>query len=246
MIDLLKGIIFDCDGTIIPTLERQESWFRFYSKRNNQPWRFNCFDDFKEFYNDRVSRPGNVQNVYDELSLPCDMSDKSHPVWPAYEQFNSENPLELYPGMRQALDDIMALSSGLVLGLNTSNSMRSIKGSLVEGGIISYFKHIITSDTLREKSPDGDCEPLKKPNTFSIELMLGVLGTEPEETLHVGDTIADLRASHGVHGNRSLLTVGACYGYEGSEILSKGYGGLRFDELVDDASGLVAVVKKFL
>ena len=92
---MLQAVIFDFDGTIAPTSYRQEKWFKFYSDIHRKEWPFNDFNEFLAFYNHHISGPKGVQHVYDKLGLPCDMKDKSHPVWPAYIEFNQSNKSEL-------------------------------------------------------------------------------------------------------------------------------------------------------
>ncbi|HLD00468.1 MAG TPA: hypothetical protein VJC39_01870 [Candidatus Nanoarchaeia archaeon] len=64
---MLQAVIFDYDGTISPTMLRQERWFKFYSEKQGAAWRFKTFEDFLSFYNDHCHREGGVQNVYNEL-----------------------------------------------------------------------------------------------------------------------------------------------------------------------------------
>src|SRR3990167_2650868 len=96
---MLDAVIFDYDGVISSTSLRQERWFRHYASLHSKEWPFQSFEQFLMFYNEKCALPGGVQNVYDALDLPCNMNDRAHPVWPAYEQFNQDNPSQPYEGI---------------------------------------------------------------------------------------------------------------------------------------------------
>ncbi|MBI2667081.1 HAD family hydrolase, partial [Candidatus Woesearchaeota archaeon] len=232
---MLQAIIFDFDGVLAPTSIRQEKWFKFYSERNKKEWPFASFDEFLTSYNEACALPGGVQNFYDKLGLPCDMKDRKHPVWPAYEEFNQKNPSGLYEGVKETIEEIWALghlgknplrNRRLRLAINTSNSWKSIYKDLSDGEILPYFDAHITEETLLAyHGLEGDC--MKKPAAVSLTFLLGRIGSEGKYTLHVGDTRNDLHASQKIirlnpQKPESVITVGACYGYEGRATLEQG------------------------
>ncbi len=262
---MLQAVIFDFDGTIAPTSYRQEKWFKFYSDIHRKEWPFKDFEEFMVFYNHQCCLNGGVQNVYDKLELPCNMKDRNHPVWPAYLEFNKNNPTGLYEGMKDTIEQIWELGQltkdpkrnrRLRLGINTTNSWGSICKDLKEQDVLKYFDSFVTEETLRQYQGAGDSEPLKKPAKVSLALILGLMGSEGSHVLHVGDTHNDLLASQKVIKlnplkPETLITVGACYGYEGREKLEKGsetHEGehVYFDYLIDTPSELVDLVKKYL
>lgn len=261
---MLQAVIFDFDGTIAPTSYRQEKWFKFYSDVNRKEWPFKDFNKFLSFYNHHCSGPKGVQHVYDELGLPCDMKDKKHPVWPAYIEFNQSNPSELYSGMKETIEKIWEMGQltkdykknrRLKLGINTTNSWSSIYRDLAAADVLKYFDSFITEEILRQYQGVGDCEPLKKPSTVSLALMMGLLDCEGNSIMHIGDTLNDLRASQKVMRlnpmqPETLITVGACYGYEGRAKLEQGAetpeGAVKFNYLIDEPKELVKIVEERL
>jgi len=261
---VLDAVLFDFDGTIAPTSIRQEKWFKFYSQENNKDWPFSTFDAFLSFYNRQLQLPNGVQNVYDQLGLPCVMSDRNHPVWPAYEKFNQSNPAGLYDGMKETIEEIWKLGAltkdvsrnrRLRLGINTTNSWGSIYRDLDKGGILPYFDCFIAEEVLSRYHGADNGDAIKKPSSISLNLSLELLSSSGGRVLHVGDTLNDLRASHKVLRlnplrEEDIITVGACYGYEGREILEKGVktreNVVNFDYLVDQPKELVDVVKELL
>ncbi|MFA6089313.1 MAG: HAD family hydrolase [Candidatus Woesearchaeota archaeon] len=259
---MLQAIIFDYDGTLCPTLERQESWFKFYSASNKKEWRFENFNDFKTTHNDFVTKEGGIQAFYDYLELPCNMNDRKHIVWHEYERFKSENPMRLYSNVRETIKtlwEMNALNSNvnrnkrLRLGINTTNTWKSIYKELQSEGILPYFDGFITTEILRIYQGEGIAKNVEKPSPISIALMLRLLDSNGNVTIHVGDTVNDLRASKNVIISNplrpeNLITVGACYGYEGREQLEKGTikdgKQINFDYLIDSPEQLIPIVKE--
>lgn len=130
---MLEAVLFDADGTLINLFARQEAWFRHWTEQNNTVWPFSSTAQFRTFYNQCINREGGVQNVYNELKLPCDMKDRKHPVWPAYEAFSQKNPSFLYQGVKETVEELWKLGQlgkdisrnrRLRLGINTTNSWR--------------------------------------------------------------------------------------------------------------------------
>ncbi len=260
----VEAVIFDHDGTLAPTLERQERWFKHYSELNGKEWQFATFTEFREFYNRLCALEGGVQNVYDQLGLLCSIRDKSHPVWPAFEAFNRKHPQELYSGMKETVEELWRMgilskdvqrNRRIRLGVNTTNSWRSIRGDLEQGGVLPYFDCFVTKEILDVYHGAGNGAALYKPSKVSMALMLGLLGSNGNTTVHIGDTVNDLLASHEVMrydpGRReTLITVGACYGYEGREKLEAGAevdgGRIHFTHLIDEPRELVGIVQGYL
>src|SRR3989338_6720071 len=261
---MLEAVIFDVDGTVVDTFARQESWFKTWAAQNAVAWPFSSSAEFRAFYNNHINRTGGVQNVYDELHLSCNLKDKTYPVWPAYEAFNQQTPSFLYSGMKETITQIWEMGQlnqqttrnrRLGLGINTTNSWRSIYGDLERAGVLPYFDCFVTEEILREYQGAGNGDALKKPSKVSLALALGLMDCNGAQTLHIGDTLNDLRASQKIIRLRpqkpeTVITVGACYGYEGWEVLERGVetasGRCTFDYLIDQPQELIAIVQKNL
>jgi phosphoglycolate phosphatase-like HAD superfamily hydrolase len=264
----LRAIIFDHDGTLAQTTQRQEAWLKFWwnENRSSEPWPFVDFDEFTKFYNEHIGGENGVQEVYDQLELPCDMGDMTHPVWHAYEKFKSEFPaVKLYEGIKETLQEIWELSLlpddsarnvKVRIGINSTNTWRSIRKDLVNNDALHYFDCHVTAETLNAYQGGGSAKSIYKPSPISVALMLNLLGVrDGSEVLHIGDSRTDLGASHNIivrpaERPQSVITVGACYGYEGRTLLEQGYevNGQRyhFDHLIDKPRQLVGIVKNLL
>ena len=262
---MIQGITFDYDGTIAQTSERQFAWFKHWASVNGKTLKLEDFPSFLAFYNKHCSRKGGVQNVYDKLKLPCDMNDRNHPVWGAYTKYKQEHPVPFYPGMRKAILDIW--QSGHLrhdspsnrrvrLAINTTNSWDSIYGELVNEGVIHCIDAYVSNETLRDYHGAGGQNGITKPSKISLAIILGLIDSEGGSTLHVGDTLNDLAASHKVvrlnpSRPETLITVGVSWGYEGRERLEKGVsipdgGTIHFNYIIDRPEELLPIVRKLM
>jgi len=141
------------------------------------------------------------------------------------------------------------------LGINTTNSWKSIKGDLKKADVTKYFDCRITDEILREYYQRGDSEPIKKPSPISIGYIMDMLNCDSRMTIHVGDTLDDLGSSVKVirtnpKNPEKIITVGACYGYEKKSVLKRGVEKnnktYTFDYLIDKPSELIQIVKDLL
>jgi phosphoglycolate phosphatase-like HAD superfamily hydrolase len=269
---MLQAVIWDYDGTLAPTNERQFNWFEYWWNHSENAGRvkgkefpYADLGTFMEMYNSQCHREGGVQNVYNLLGLSCDMGDKEHPVWAAYKNFLSEHPSKLYPGIKKTLKEIWEVGSlnkyakrnkRLRLGINTTNVWASIYKDLVNNGVAQFFDSFISEEVLREYIGIGNPDSIKKPSKISLALALGLIDSEGEHTMHIGDTLNDLAASQKIirlnplHPE-TLITVGVSWGYEGRKNLEKGVevlreGTVHFNHIVDKPSEIVELVKKYL
>lgn len=266
----LQAIIFDFDGTISPTNLRQFQWFQYWAEKNHKELahakdgkiiKLNILDKFMNFYNFHC-HGGGVQKVYDELGLPCDMNDKNHPVWPAYEEFKDGHPAGFYSGMKETLKELWEMSHlsedplrnrRLRLAINTTNTWKSIRKELVSEDVLHYFDSFITEEVLAQYHGAGNPDAIKKPSKISLALTLGLVGSEADRTLHIGDTLNDLSGSNKIiqlnpNNPQSIITAGVVWGYEGRERLERGVetpeGIIHFDYILDKPEEILQVVKE--
>jgi phosphoglycolate phosphatase-like HAD superfamily hydrolase len=261
---VLLGGLIDYDGVIAKTKERQFLWFREWARQNRVPFPYAHEEEFSPVYNKVIGEQG-VQKVYDHFSLPCDMNDFSHPVWPAYELFKQHNPVEMYEGIGDALTAVwnmgrlnsdLSRNRSLRMAINTTNSWKSIHPDLVRFGINHLFDAYCTAEVLNAYVGDGgSAKGVHKPSKVSVALLLNILDTEGEMTFHLGDTISDLRASCDVRAypsirGQNLITIGAAWGFDGRAALEKGYtngnGTVHFSHIIDHPSELPGVIKQYL
>jgi phosphoglycolate phosphatase-like HAD superfamily hydrolase len=268
---ILEGIIFDNDGVISQTAPRQYAWFQHWAEANGKKLPHASFDEFLTDYNDTLHAAEDVacgvQAFYDKLGLPCDMKDKQHAVWIAYDQYKSQNPVGLFPGMKEVIAEVhrlgslsaaaVTVSKRLRLAVNSTNSWQTISKELDKSGVLPYFDSQIGIEMLREIHGAGDGNALKKPSKISVAWSLYQLGTDGDRTMHVGDTRADLAASRYVlvpggdpSRRKNLIMVGAAWGYEGRKSLEEGTDlengeHVHFDYIINKPEELIWLVKKY-
>lgn len=261
---MLQALIFDADGTLLKSEERQFNWLRHWAKQNEKRFPFKDLKKFLKFYNDECAKDGGVQNVYDTLDLPCKMNDKHHKVWDAYHAFCDANPVELYPGIKQAISKIYKMGSlsedpkrtrRLRMGINTTNTWKNVHPTLKKNKISDYFDFQLTKDFLADYDGAGNSNYITKPSKISIAIALALADAQGKSTIHVGDTVNDLAASQKVVRLNpiepdKLKTIGVAWGYEGKERLEKGVdtesGTVYFDRIVDTPAQLVKAIGYYL
>jgi len=268
---MLQGGLFDYDGTLADTKQRQFYWMHHWAKYNNKDIRDPATGDlldnperFFRVYNEIINKKG-IQAVYDTWGLPCDMNDMNHLVWKMYEDFKLKNPVKLYNGIKEAITEIFEMGHlradaeafrRLRLGINTTNSWPSIQNELKHAGIIYCFDAKVTAEDLNNYLGEGKPGAINKPSKVSVALSLDALGTKGHATFHVGDTLADLKASIDVRQGtkpylgENLITIGAAWGYEGRTALEKGWktesGTTHFRHIADSPSELPGIIEQYV
>ncbi|MEA4828352.1 MAG: HAD family phosphatase [Clostridium sp.] len=138
MLNNIKGAIFDMDGTLIDSIW---VWIKinidFLAKRNIE-----CPDNLKEeiehlsfeetavYFKKRFGLSDSIQEICDEWNNM------------AFEEY--KNRVKLKPGAKNYLNILK--SSGIKIGLATSNCRLLLETALKENGIYHYFDAITTTD----------------------------------------------------------------------------------------------------
>jgi len=247
---LLESFLFDYDGTLGKTLERQFLWFPKWAEMNKIPWKKISFKEFTQRYNAAIER-GDFMEAYKEFGLPCDLEEKPCRVWIEYNNFKINNPAQLYEGVPELITKIHAsfsipkyMNKRIRMGINTTNHWSSIEQELSMYGLLDFFDSKISAEDLGLYSDDGVGKPLNKPNKISLDLSLNTLGANGFRTLFMGDTINDLRAGKSIprNGNafdtESLIMIGFAGGYAGRKKLEEGFNTgkktYHYDYIVDN------------
>lgn len=262
---MLDAIIFDYDGVIGDTQRRQYDWFKFWADFKNKPFPWDR-NSFEVLYNQWQSELG-PEKTYHKFGLPADMSNDKTEVWHEYRKFKKSYSVDTFKGMKSAMKDIwnssrIQLSNDddrvVRLAINTTNDAETIKPTLESFGMLNYFDHIIATEKLQAfAGPFVDISNIKKPSKISIALALMSLDAKGSKTIHVGDTIGDLKSSYDVfkyhpEDKEDLITIGVAWGYDGRSILEAGteFSGraerIHFDHIVDTPAELATIVKEYI
>ena len=273
----LLGGLWDYDGNIADTKGRQFDWYKFWAKFNGLELKFldgtkvepDNLEGFMAQYNKVIAEKGIVA-VYNSFGMPCDYDAKPSKVWDAYNMFKDSNPVKIFDGMKEAISEIWKIgrldndpkrNRSIRMAINTTNNWSSIHKDLVRFGIDQYFDSFCTAETLDAFVGDGGkYESINKPSKVSVALMLDILGSHGDATFHIGDTIADLRASYDVRRHLSikgenLITIGSAWGFDGFDILKNGYepkdskgnstGRINFHHIAEHPSQLPGIIKLY-
>jgi len=168
---MIKGIIFDFDGTLANTL----------------PVIFACYDYSTEKI---LGKKADRAPFIETFGLPLQVcltrifgeetGSRICDEYRAYQELHHDELIRPFPKVKETLEHLQkaAIPMAVVTSKSTATCLRGARCL----GIDRYFKDVIGAD--RVKHPKPDPEP--------VCTALQVLGTVPEETLCVGDAPYDM------------------------------------------------------
>ena len=228
----LYGLILDSDGTVFDSKLNQFEWLKHSTELCKKPFPYKCCSElFLKRYNEAYHLDG-LAGIYGLFGI--DYNKEKDFLWENFNKWNTENPHQIVSGMKEAIFEIYERSrpkpnksKGLRIALNTSNSWSSFKKQFYNSGLIKCFDTILTKDDIPSVTDKNGMEKelLLKPHTYSIELALDLLGVEPEEALHVGDTLHDIISCRGLcrkdsNNKREVKVVAVTWGFENKKNLA--------------------------
>lgn len=176
--DLIKGIIFDFDGTIIDT---ETAWYTAFSEAYEE----HGVELTLQQYSTCIGTSLNSFNPYEylmtELKLPIDKMEFRTSVQQRHSKLMEREAIR--PGVQDYLD--AAKEAGLHMGLASSSSMEWVERYLNQLGIRDYFDCIRTSDHVERVKPDPEL----------YNQALSCLGISPEEAVAIEDSPNGFRAA---------------------------------------------------
>lgn len=194
-----RAVLFDVDGTLVNSIDG----YRLAAERALQPFGWSVSAE-------AVSRAMNFGEHFWDLVVPPDYAGDETLIarlrrdtmahWPAI----LDEHVLVYPGIGSVLTRLKA--AGVRLGICTASRGESFL-PLERAGLLDYFEVVVTAGDVTRRKPDPE----------GILLCMERLGIEPGETVYVGDTVADIRASHAA----GLYSVGVLTGAGNSSLLSE-------------------------
>ncbi|CAM4368010.1 HAD family hydrolase [Paenibacillus typhae] len=168
---MIKGIIFDFDGTIIDT---ETAWFTAFSEAYEE----HGVELTLEKYSTCIGTSLNSFNPYEylitDLKLDIDRDKFRTDVQLRHSKLMELE--EMRPGIQHYLDS--AKDAGLRMGLASSSSMEWVGRYLDQLGISDYFECIRTSDHVKNVKPDPEL----------YNQTLSYLNIAPEEAVAIEDS----------------------------------------------------------
>lgn len=193
-----RAVLFDVDGTLVNSIEG----YRLAAARAVQPYGWSVSQE-------AVSRAMNFGEQFWDLVVPrealgdpaliAQLRRDTLAHWPAV----LDEYVLVYPGIRGILEALSA--AGLRLGICTASRGESFR-PLERAGLLEFFEQIVTAEDVARRKPDPE----------GILLCMERMGIAAEETVYIGDTVADMRASHAA----GLYAVGVLTGAGTSSLLS--------------------------
>lgn len=146
---MIKGIIFDFDGTIIDT---ETAWYTAF----NEAYAEYGVDLTLEQYSTCIGTSLNSFNPYEYLMTDLKLAIDKEAFSKAVKQRHSKlMELEtIRPGIQHYLDS--AKKAGLRIGLASSSSLEWVEKYLNQLGIRDYFECIRTADHVAKVKPDPE------------------------------------------------------------------------------------------
>jgi len=121
---------------------------------------------------------GELEGIVDKADF-----DKAYPIFLELYAQNTSGRSSLYEGVREGLDYLK--SQGYTLGCVTNKAEQFTHPLLKDLGIFNDFGIVISGDTLAKKKPD----PLPLLHAAKH------FGVEPQDSMMLGDSISDVKAS---------------------------------------------------
>lgn len=167
----IDTILFDFDGTIMDTnniiIESWQETFRRLTGHEADPAVIlKTFGEPLEF---------TMHNFFPGVPI-----EESLEIYRSYQRENFLSSIELFPGIPELLDDLSQRQ--VSLALVTSRLKHTTMQAVDKFGLEKFFEYIITADDVTRHKPDPQ----------SALIALDHLGSRPESSLMVGDTLLDV------------------------------------------------------
>lgn len=194
---MIKGIIFDLDGTLLNTVDDIKNSLNYVLKENNFP--ICTLEQVKKSLG-----YGSLSLIKD--SVPTNTSDiLINKVYNEYVDYYTKNNNDLTRPYEDIMTLLKLLKANKYLLAITSNKMQEAVTELNE----NTFEGLIDVAI-------GERKTIKlKPDPEMLILALEELGLKPDEVIYVGDTEVDLLTAK----NASLKSVAVTWGFRSKKEL---------------------------
>lgn len=182
----LKAVLFDLDGTLINSIDHIISCWQ---------------ETVRTCLRREVTREELLPTLGRAL-LECfeeiapGRGEEMREIYRAHQKTTHDTMVTLFPGTREALDQLR--DAGLTLGLVTSKGLPVASEGLNLFGLMPYFSTLVTyEDTTRHK-----------PNPDPLLVAMDRLGVQPADVIYIGDAVVDIQAGKAA----GMHTIGATWG----------------------------------
>lgn len=198
---MIKGIIFDVDGTTLNTLN--DLYFSFNQALKDFGLPPQSMDQV------RMGVGRGFRMLVEKCTPETTDEETKTKLGVHYRQIYAQNYLKTtkpYEGMTETLEKLQ--EKGIRMGVNSNKSDVFVKG-LIE----KNFPQIAFTEVMgaREGIPH-------KPDPAGTNLIIEKMGVEKSEVLYVGDSDTDMKTA----GNAGVTAVGCLWGFRDRETLLEG------------------------
>lgn len=215
---MINTVLFDFDGTIMDTNEIIiQSWQTTFRKlRGREEDRAVLLGTFGEALEDTM------RGFFPDIPL-----EKGLEIYRGFQRSNFLNNISLFPGIRELLEKLR--QKQVTTALVTSRLRFTTEQALDKFDLNKYFDYVVTADDVTRHKPDPQ----------SINIALEHLGSLPEESLMLGDTIYDIQCAR----NAGVMPVVVSWSYALSKELEADFpSGVRPDHIIDEPAELLNLI----
>ena len=164
-------VLFDFDGTIMDTNEViiqswQETFRTLAGREEDRDVLLKTFGEPLEY---------TMQNFFPEVPV-----EKGLEIYRGYQRDNFLNDIQLFPGIRDLLDELSARQ--IKMALVTSRLKHTTMQAIDKFDMEKYFGYVVTADDVTRHKPDPQ----------SALIALDRIGSQPDQTIMIGDTLFDI------------------------------------------------------
>ena len=180
----IRVLIFDFDGTIA----------------NTSPLIFASFNAVAQKFLNRTYTPPEIIALYgpteDEIIASLVKPEEYAAAISEFYTVYGNNPqmVEQFDGITEVFQQ--AQQQGIILGIFTGKGRKTCFINLQQLGYESYFSHVITGNDIKHRKPEPE----------GIQKILDATGGNPEETIYIGDSVADMKS-----GKSAGVRTGAAF-----------------------------------
>ena len=181
----IDTVLFDFDGTVMNTNNViLMSWqHTFKTLENRQEDREKLIQTFGEPLEETMKR-----------FFPDVPTDEAIDIYRSFHRDNFGELISLFPGMKELVEEVRR--RGCKTGLVTSRLRQTTNQGMNKYGLESCFDAVVTAEDTKKHKPDPD----------PVNRALEKLGSKPENSIMLGDTMFDIMCARNA-GVRSVLVA---------------------------------------
>ena len=195
----ITTVLFDLDGTLVDSLEDLADAVNHVRTASALP--LLTVEDVRKMI-------GKGARNLIQMVLPASSDQERERALQLFIDFNTEHIVDksfFYPGVVEMLKQLHA--AGITMAV-ISNKHESLSRLILDAlGIHDLFAHISGGDTFSEK----------KPSPLPLLSVMEIIGSTPEQSCMVGDSINDIEAGNAA----GITTIGCRWGYGADEELQR-------------------------